>query len=727
MTINTITEKSPIKELLKDIKLVDRGMGEFISRHLGIIDIDRGGISTVTVKREQLLYRSIFRHFIADQGVARNNIIAGPKNKRKSVKSENRAFIANRSALIIAARDSSLKRLNDYRKDLGNDSELTQNEQDFNEKLLKQANKEFKFQKILTYDISSLKLIDNAGQADIVLNEVALKMIEISDLLSKIYINSKILPFRIGGDEFSFTVESNDQNEVNQILEYLNTKAISVKFGSIKTTYVTLSSEGNETNRYEGPIKIKNGKPVDDSRPEATDEDKESEIRSLLYDLILAEINLIPDKGHIDSALEDVDSQEGEDLTQKFNNYFLLRWSHISDVETRTPDFKDSKTVPEKEIKDEVGRLCAIFPGLDILFKLASRTDESHYQDLKANLRGDSFYTRATLQFISKYMSDPVLGEKVYTKHAFDQLVDYNQLSGLLVFKQVIKGINDRLGLTNGDKVIKEFYDSIKIKIPTDLIPYIVFGRGQADIIIGFNNQAIEKLSDTQAKEIINEINAFIDEIQKMDSFKCQLKKGSTVLNFKINVGVGASKLDLDSTTRALKPPEMRQCFEMAEVDYHLKYIQEMSKWNISELSEILFNWADKSSDTVKQICNSDPNLWNLAIMLNDPKRAVLNSFKLLNIFKNNINSPRLKSIPRSQKDLLLKILKLYSKKVEIRVDIRKLNEEIAELQIDGWDLLKRLKKGLIESQLSQLEMSLTQNNKLCEEFLRNNQNLNQA
>ena len=83
MTINTKTEKSSIKALLRDIKHADRGMGEFISRHLGIIDIDRGGISTATVKREQLLYRSIFRHFIADQGVARNNIIAGHKNKRK--------------------------------------------------------------------------------------------------------------------------------------------------------------------------------------------------------------------------------------------------------------------------------------------------------------------------------------------------------------------------------------------------------------------------------------------------------------------------------------------------------------------------------------------------------------------------------------------------------------------------------------------------------------------
>jgi GGDEF domain-containing protein len=717
-------------------------------------------ISQTTIKRQNLLYNFITGFLLSEQGAARQFHQVGSGKRKETVKAENRAFIANRAVLIDKVKDSSLANLQNYRKKHFPNDELSANEIKLEADLKQSSQQQFEYQKILTIDISGLKLIDNAGEGDRALNDVALKMIEISDFLQKKYEDGKILAFRPGGDEFSFTIESDDEAEFQEIIDYINTTAITEGLGSIQAKYATLDSSGNVTSLREGPIQIKNGKAFDESRPVVLENDETSEIRALLYDIILAEINLIPESSHIDHALEDIESQPGGTTREKFNNYFKEHWDHIVSVETSLPNFKDPNSVSDEEVSAEIEKICSEFPGLSMLFHVATKTDASFSDDVKlavekalaeksglpapepkptlsleekrakkANPDNPEYniYRRDTLQLVSKFLFDPVLGEKIYNKHAFDQLVEFNQLSGLVIFKEVIKGINDKLGLVNGDAVIRKFYETIKAKIPENLSQYIVYGRGQADILIGFNTQTIEKLPTAAAKkEVIDQINDCITKLQTMDSFNCQIKKGAQTLDFNLNMGVGASTLDQDSKTGALKPPKMGQCYDLAEADFNLKYLQKMSKWGISKLSETVFNWSDKSDKEIEQIRNSDPDLWNLAIMLNDPKRAVLNSSKLLNAFKINFNSRSFRSIPENDRSLLLESLKLFTKKVEIQANLKRLNEEVAGLGIDGWDIFKQLKKGLKDSEISQLEMDWEDNVKMRERFLQTVGNQNQ-
>jgi GGDEF domain-containing protein len=529
-----------------------------------------------------------------------------------------------------------------------------------------------------------------------------------------------LLPFRPGGDEFTMVLTADDPEILQKLVGAVNQVVIEDSIKKIKTQYGIANSE-NVIEVVEGNVEIKYGKPIDESRPLIEDSNEESQIKALLYDLILCEINLVPDPDHLNNAFKDVENygDPTTPLTDRFKDYFKSHWETVLERETSLPDYceyvinennEKVAAIDKETLLLDAEALCAKFPGVQILVDIAKKADKyvsfdyiNHfYPDLIAgpykrpsdifsedeeviiingvNIPEEvrNFNLRSLIQLLSDNLFDPVVGEKVYNKHAFDELVKYEQLSGLVVFKEVIKPVNDNLGLANGDKVIRDFFHSIRAQIPAELEKYIIYGRGQADILIGFNRNEIDKISDENDRlSVISQINQTIDNLGQMQTFESLIEKNKENIKFTMNTGVGAAKLD--PQTGALVPAEMGKCFDAAETDYDLKYVSLILKNNPAKICKTLLLKPD-----ITDKLNSDPDLWNLHKYLNDPKRGVINTSRILKNLKENISQlAQYLNIADLQAEIVLleESLTQLRRKLEIERTIRQLENENTELE----------------------------------------------
>jgi len=643
------------------------------------------------------LKHGLFRHFFIDQGSAREYIYRGVGKERRLVEASNRAFIANRAALISQVKTSALVRLVDHYSVAGPkiNPDLQKEYDKFQQKIArKRETRKFRSpcQKILTFDIANLRAIDLAGQGDFLLNQVATELIIkcqlILDMLNESDGNPsvsaqfidedgnpslQILPFRIGGDEFSILIEAADQSILDLVLPQVKDLIIENGIKLIETEY----GPTNDENKFRtGLVEIKNNKLFDESRPEIVQSDDESKVRALVYDLLLCEINLIPEPSHIDYAMDEIRVLEGETLLDQFNIFFKQHWEKIISQPTALSIFYTEKRAKDDNIPDEIPDFDHIpeedllefcigiaekFPGVKILVDLAIKTDTCLSSDL--NTPNQNFQLRYLAEFLSEFMYDPVLNELAYNKHAFDELVKAQQLNGLIVFKEVIKVINDNLGLANGDAVIREFFKAIKMQIPVELQKYVVYGRGQADILIGFNTQMLTKLSSEDRVNVMEEINQTIEKLGLMSEFKCALTTKYGLLNFNLNTGVGTARLN--QITGYLEPPEFEQCFEAAEKDFDIKYLEKILKDDsFTDFARVM------SLENIDSQIKQNPDLWNLHIYLKNPKRGSINCLRILGHLNQAIKDNLFKDIDQPKLEVLKKILSDQTSSIDRNLSI---------------------------------------------------------
>ncbi len=536
-------------------------------------------LSSTTKSRIKLLESLLMRHFYLEQGAARTQIPVGINREPFDI--DKPAYIANRTVLLQNIKQTTLARLIEFWKNLDpsfNELINSQIQENITKLILKndqKAQSDIKLPeaKILTIDISSLKAIDNAGQGDFTLYQIAGAMIKGCQRVVDEFSDLPELPivsvYRVGGDEFTILIKAVNQDQMNQVLVKVELEIID-RVKQIETIYGYFDSNNTLTSKN-GLVNIKNGTAFDESRPKVREtgssrEMEESQIRGLIYDLLLCEIGLIPERSNIDYAMSEIQALPGASLMEKFESYFVTHWIQIIAQETAALDFEAKNQdlnyqKPNVELVRFCEELANKFPGIKILLDLAKKTDKSVAKDTGEAL--NNFYLRYLAQYLVNYMHDPVLGDMAYNKHAFDELVKARQLSGLIVFKEVIKGINDNLGLANGDAVIRACFQAIKIRIPPEIEQFVIFGRSQADIMIGFNSQALDELSSGDRVTAMQEINLFISQISEMSQFECDLNTKTGLKNFILNIGVGAAKLNLE--TGFLEPKEYGQCFSQAE------------------------------------------------------------------------------------------------------------------------------------------------------------------
>jgi|694.fasta_scaffold98362_7 hypothetical protein len=99
------------------------------------------------------------------------------------------------------------------------------------------------------------------------------------------------------------------------------------------------------------------------------------------------------------------------------------------------------------------------------------------------------------------------------------------------------------MGLSNGDLVIRQFYNSIKNLIPPELADYIVLARDQADIWLGVNKQKLDKIQNsTEKKLILAKIQAWLSSLKNMSEFELELQNTNFGdLAFTMPCGVGTT------------------------------------------------------------------------------------------------------------------------------------------------------------------------------------------
>ena len=138
--------KSPVYQMWGEMSEAQKAIESMGMRHLSNFSELGEGLGEVTKRRRTLLFQSIFRHFLAEQGAARNNIVAGPGNKRETIKSQNRAFIANRAVLIDRVKDSSLNRLQAYKHKIASLDQISDKEAILQKNLKQNSEDQFQFQ-----------------------------------------------------------------------------------------------------------------------------------------------------------------------------------------------------------------------------------------------------------------------------------------------------------------------------------------------------------------------------------------------------------------------------------------------------------------------------------------------------------------------------------------------------------------------------------------------------
>lgn len=713
-------ELSPLAKRYRNTSVI---VDEMITSHFPEPKININELNPVKKSKRTLLLENRWRRIAFDRlfsepGASRDFYLRGIGEEEHLEKSTNQTMIANRGALVSALKRDSLPNLIEFAESLNQGKVADERQERLKTKSDRYESDPNPNQKVFTIDISRLKAIDTAGEADFLLNEVAsilvsscgeiCQMDEFKDQNGESAIS--LLPYRPGGDEFTMVLKAPSPEVLQKLIEVVNKTVIEDSIKKIQTIYGVANEQG-VIEVKSGNVQIKNGVPFDESRPEIKAGDEESQIKALLYDLILCEINLLPDEDHLNNAFVDVENygDPALPLMDRFADYFKFHWERILDIETSLPDYEEYiqvggeaenakeiivgeveeerkkrvAVINEEQLLKDTQALCYKFPGIQILVDIAKKADESLVndyisQDYEATEEVKNMNLRSLINVISENLFDPVVGEKVYNKHAFDELVKHKQLSGLVVFKEVIKPVNDNLGLANGDKVIRDFFQCIRSQIPPELEKYIIYGRGQADILIGFNRNEIDKISDEMDRlSVISQINQTIDNLSQMQTFESVIEKNKENITFTMNTGVGSAKLDPE--TGALVPAEMGKCFDAAETDFDLKFASFILKNNPAKICKTLLLEQDNTDKLY-----SDPDLWNLYKYLNDPKRGVINTSRILKNLKENISQlTQYLNIADLQAEIVLleESLTQLRRKLEIERTINQLNDENTELE----------------------------------------------
>jgi hypothetical protein len=202
----------------------------------------------------------------------------------------------------------------------------------------------------------------------------------------------------------------------------------------------------------------------------------------------------------------------------------------------------------------------------------------------------------------------------------------------------------------------------------------------------------------------MNEIEKFLQDLKLITAFDCKIDTEMGEISFQMNVGVGYSKLD--TATGHLRPPDFDKTFKLTEIDFDLKYVSYILKNNPEKICKNLL-----ASNEVSY--SQDPDFWNLYMYLNDPKRGVNNTNRLVrNLERNSIKLFRSHSpvLLKSHIALIISTLEELKEKVELESKIDNLRQEIVGSQADN----SSVRSARLRENLSKMERVLKD---YCQEY----------